>query len=728
MSDKKTNPHLYAIIAGEVSGDTLGAGLMKAILRHDPQAQFIGIGGAKMCKCGMVSSFKMEELSVMGIFEVAAHLVPILKIRSKITKILLAARPCVMIGIDSPDFNLHVERKLREAGIKTIHYVSPSVWAWREGRMKTIRAACDEVLALLPFEKEYFDKQEMPCTYVGHTLANSIPLESDQNVARERIGLYKNSIDPIEGKVLAILPGSRRGVISRMLPVYIKAARLIREHMKDVTFISVAPSYEIAVFIKDIWLAQCPEFSLTVFVDNSQDAIAASDVCLLSSGTVAFEAMLLKRPMVVGYKVSALTAAIARRLLKVNMYSLPNLLAKREIVKELIQENCTPENLANECIRLLTSDNLLMKKEFAEIHSKIRTNTDELAALAVFRVISTIDNADLAEGDVAKEAEHIATIACAAVEKTLTENSAEHAARAAKLNQLGETEVDKKSKKRSKNKDAKMDDEKEDSAESDTDSPSQDAAASKDSSESANGDANEGSSEKKTRRRRGKRKNKQNANSDKKASENKSDATGQDSITSSASTEVSSSSADKNAAKAKDDGDTSSKAAPSSDSASSSADSSTSSDSEESASDVGSSSKAGSASDGKDGSTKSDDANKINNEGYRAFLNRTSHADVNYKSSDVKPSSDYKTDVMDVAKSYDKQDNKSTHAIGRFKADVNDDNVPLKDGLDDATVNRLKREVDAIESKTEPKKPSLNEVLKINNAKRAEEAKNKERI
>lgn len=385
--DVSTNPHLYALIAGEVSGDTLGAGLMKAILRRDPDAKFIGIGGPKMIKCGMVSAFNMEELSVMGIFEVVAHASTILRIRSQITKMLLKARPCIMIGIDSPDFNLSVERKLKEAGIKTVHYVSPSVWAWREKRIVKIKASTDEVLALLPFEKEFYDRHEMPCTYVGHTLANSIPLDIDERLARERCGLFKNAVEDIEGKVLAILPGSRRGVIKRMLPIYARTAKILKEKIDDVSFISVAPNKEIAILIKDVWLEHAPQISLTVFVGNSQDVIASADCCLLTCGTIAFEAMLLKRPMVVAYKVSWLSAQIARRLLKVSMYSLPNLLAKREIVKEMIQEDCTPMKLAHECIKLLTSDNLLMKKEFAAIHSSIITNADELASDAVFRLL-----------------------------------------------------------------------------------------------------------------------------------------------------------------------------------------------------------------------------------------------------------------------------------------------------------------------------------------------------
>lgn len=391
MSEDAINPHLYALVACEFSADTLGAGLMKAILRYDPQAQFVGVGGPKMAKYGLQSMFPQEKLAVMGIFEVIGHAIPLLKMRRTIIKTLLKAKPVIMIGIDAPDFNLPIEHRLKIAGLRTIHYVSPSVWAWRENRIKKIKAACHEVLALLPFEKDFYDKHDMPCTYVGHTLANTIPLLIDQHAARERLGLYKNSVDDISGKVMAILPGSRRGIIKRMLPYYAKSARLIRQEIPDVTFISVAPSYELALLLKDLWLEYAPEISITVFVGQQQDTIASADMCLLTCGTVAFETMLLKRPMVVVYKVSSLSAMIARRLLKVKMYALPNLLAKRMIVPELIQDDCTPEKISFECMRLLNSDNLLMKKEFAAIHESIRTNTDELAVQAIMRVIATVN-------------------------------------------------------------------------------------------------------------------------------------------------------------------------------------------------------------------------------------------------------------------------------------------------------------------------------------------------
>lgn len=381
------NCHLYALTACEASADTLGAALMRAISRHDDKAKFIGIGGPKMTQCGLNSAFKMEELAVMGLTEVVSHLPKILKIRKAIASIIIEARPCVYIGIDAPDFNLSVERKVKAQGIPVIHYVSPSVWAWREGRLKKIKESCDEVLALLPFEKEYYDKAGMPCTYVGHTLASSIPLEPDDEGARERIDLKRNCVNKIRGKVMGIMPGSRAGIIKTMLPVYAQTARIIKHKLKDTVFISAAPTPEIAALIKDLWLEHAPDLSLTIYTDNAQDVMASCDALLLTCGTVTLEAMLLKKPMCVAYKVSKLSAAIAKHLLKVDTFSLPNLLAKRRIVSEYIQDDCTPRNLSDEMVKLLTSDNLLMKKEFLAIHKHIRVPSDEYAAAAVFRLI-----------------------------------------------------------------------------------------------------------------------------------------------------------------------------------------------------------------------------------------------------------------------------------------------------------------------------------------------------
>ena len=381
------NPHLYALLAGESSGDTLGAGLMMAIKRRDPEAQFIGIGGPKMIHQGLISSVKMDELSVMGFFEVLARLPRILSIRKQIIKILLKAKPCIFVGIDLPDFNLHVEMKLKQAGIPTVHYVSPSVWAWRENRVEKIRKACDEILALLPFEKTWYAQRNMACTYVGHTLANTIPLQIDPNVCRERICLQKTSVEPVKGKIMAILPGSRKGMISRMLPIYAHTARIIKKKLPDTVFICTVPNYTLASMVKDIWLEVAPDLSITVYVGNTQDTIASADAVLLTCGTIALETMLLKTPFTVAYKVSSLSAIIAKKLLKIDVFSLPNLIAGRKVVKEYIQDDCTPQALAEEMYKLLEYDNILMKKEFENIHMAMRCNSDELACDAVFKII-----------------------------------------------------------------------------------------------------------------------------------------------------------------------------------------------------------------------------------------------------------------------------------------------------------------------------------------------------
>lgn len=393
------NPHLYAIVAGELSGDTLGAGLMMAIKRIDPQAMFMGIGGPKMNRLGMRSLADIRVLSVMGISEVASHVLPILRVRRNVARNIINSRPCCMVGIDSPDFNLSLERKVRATGIPTVHYVSPSVWAWRQGRMKKIRASCDEVLCLLKFEKEFFDKCGMRAEYVGHTLASAIPLDMDMEKSRERIDFYRTSVEKVQKHVCGILPGSRVGVISRMLPVYCQTARLIKKQIPDTVFVTSVPTYELAVLVKDIWLENSPDLSLTVYVGCTRDVIASCNAVMLTSGTIALEAMLVNRPFCVAYRVSAVTAAVGRRMLKVNVYSLPNLIAGSRIVREFIQEDCTPEALSAEMIKLLSSENLIMKHQFRKLHEQMRMPSDDIAAKAVTSLARTCMEQDkLKEG------------------------------------------------------------------------------------------------------------------------------------------------------------------------------------------------------------------------------------------------------------------------------------------------------------------------------------------
>ena len=257
--------------------------------------------------------------------------------------------------------------------------------------VKTIKESTDMVLSLLPFEKEFYDKENMRCTYVGHTLASKIPLKGSVENARNSIALAKTSIESIEGKkVMGILPGSRKSEIERMLPIFAKACSIIKSQMDNVCFICAATDKKKAYLIKDIWMSYAPFLSLTIYEAKSQDVIASSDAVLLTCGTVALEAMLLNRPMAVAYKVNMLSAIIAKRMLKIDTFSLPNLLAKRSIVSEFIQSQCNAQNLANEMLKLLNSDNLLMKKEFNRIHQSIRMNSDEVAADAIFKLIDDL--------------------------------------------------------------------------------------------------------------------------------------------------------------------------------------------------------------------------------------------------------------------------------------------------------------------------------------------------
>ncbi len=416
------NPHLYAITAGEISGDTLGAGLMESIKRVDPEARFIGIGGPKMIKAGMVSCCDIKVLSVMGITEVLSHIVPILKVRNKVCKLIIKERPCVMVGIDSPDFNLTLERRVRKSGIPTVHYVSPSVWAWREGRVKTIRQSCDEVLCLLKFEKDFYDKKGMAATYVGHALANSIPISTKMETSRERVDLYRTSVEKINGRVMGILPGSRNGVIEHMLPVYAQAARIIKQKSPTTVFVSTVPTYELACKVKDLWLAVAPDLSITVYVGSTRDVIASCDCLLLTSGTIALETMLINRPFCVAYKVSALTAAIGRRMLRISTYSLPNLIANTTLVKELIQEDCTPEALASEMLQLLSSDNLVLRKQFEDLHKQMCLPSDDMAAEAVLKVARRNQETEIGKDVSAQELESMSIDSVHEPEVTLPEN------------------------------------------------------------------------------------------------------------------------------------------------------------------------------------------------------------------------------------------------------------------------------------------------------------------
>ncbi|MFC1236079.1 lipid-A-disaccharide synthase [Vibrio sp. F74] len=382
----QSRPLVIGIVAGELSGDTLGEGFIKAIKQQVPDAQFVGIGGPKMNALGCQSLFDMEELAVMGLVEVLGRLPRLLKVKAELVKYYTLNPPDVFIGIDAPDFNLRLEKNLKDSGIKTVHYVSPSVWAWRQKRIFKIEAATNLVLAFLPFEKAFYDKFNVPCEFIGHTLADAIPLENPKEQAREILGLNPDK------KWLAVLPGSRGAELKMLAQPFIETCKKLHQKHPDLGFVVALVNEKRRQQFEQVWKTLAPELEFTLVDDTARNVIQASDVVMLASGTVALECMLVKRPMVVAYNVNPITAFIAKRLVKSEFVSLPNILAGKEMVKEFILEECHAENLFNEVDRLLSNDNVEMLEKFTEMHHWIRKGADQQAATAVLKLMGRLND------------------------------------------------------------------------------------------------------------------------------------------------------------------------------------------------------------------------------------------------------------------------------------------------------------------------------------------------
>ena len=378
-------PRRIALVAGEASGDLLGAGLLRELKHRFPDAEFAGVGGPGMRAEGMDTWHDCGELAVMGLAEVLRHLPRLLRLRRDLHRRLLAWRPDVFVGIDAPDFNLGLERRLKQAGVRTVHYVSPSVWAWREGRAAKIGRSADRVLCLFPMEPAIYARHGVDARFVGHPLADTFPLVPDRDAARARLGLRADA------PVLAVLPGSRLGEIQRLWPVFLQAAARVAAERPGLAVVVPAANAACRAAI-DAVLATTPLPGVRVLDGDAHAAMVAADVVLLASGTAALEAMLAKRPMVVGYRISALTYRLVTwlGLMKVDRYSLPNVLANEPIVPELMQHDCTPENLAAAVQRWFDDDagRAALQPRYLALHERLRRDASASAADAIADLVA----------------------------------------------------------------------------------------------------------------------------------------------------------------------------------------------------------------------------------------------------------------------------------------------------------------------------------------------------
>lgn len=378
------DPVRIGMVAGEISGDILGAGLIRELRKKFPNAQFEGIGGPLMIAEGFDSHVPMERLSVMGLVEVLGRIFELIGIRRRLKRHFLQNRPDVFIGIDAPDFTLGLELALRKQGIKTAHYVSPSVWAWRQKRIFKIARAVDLMLTLFPFEAKFYDEHKVPVRFVGHPLADLIPLHSSKEKSRQELGL------DLHKTVVGLLPGSRSGEIHYLGDVFVQAADLIAKARPDVQFVLPYVNDARKQQIEEVLGNHNLALSIKLVQGQSRTVMAASDVILLASGTATLEAMLIKRPMVVAYRMSAITYAIMTRLMKAPFIALPNLLANRLVVPELIQAQASPTNLAKEVLKHLSSaeDQRALEGVFTNLHSSLRQDASSQAATAVAELLT----------------------------------------------------------------------------------------------------------------------------------------------------------------------------------------------------------------------------------------------------------------------------------------------------------------------------------------------------
>jgi len=370
------------IVAGEASGDLLGAELIQAIRARVPDAHFEGIAGPKMIEQGCDALYPAEKLAVMGLISIGKYM-ELRSIRAGLARKLVNDPPDIFIGIDAPDFNIGLETRLRNRSIPTVHYVSPSVWAWRQYRLPKIARAIDLMVTLFPFEAKFYEEHSVPVRFVGHPLADLIPLQSDSHAARTVLEL------PQDKQIIALLPGSRVGEVSRLSSYFVLAAALCIEQRPGLHFVAPCANRETRELFEQAVQAEAPHLPLTIIDGQSREAMTAADAVLLASGTATLEAMLLKKPMVVAYRLKPFSYWLARRLLTVDNYSLPNLLLGKRVIPEIIQHDVTPESLSSAVLEYLDNPAAVaeLQQQFTEVHHALRQGASDKAAEAVLSVV-----------------------------------------------------------------------------------------------------------------------------------------------------------------------------------------------------------------------------------------------------------------------------------------------------------------------------------------------------
>lgn len=392
------------IVAGEASGDLLGSLLIQALRRHVPDLQFVGIAGPKMQGQGAVSLFPMEKLAVRGYVEVLRHYREIVAIRRKLIREFIANPPDLFIGVDAPDFNIDLAAALKRKGIATIHYVSPSIWAWRRERLRNIGKAVSRVLTLFPFEAPLYEQAGIPVSYVGHPLADVLPEQPDKDGARVQLGLNG------AGPVIALLPGSRQSELDYHADLFVRTARLIHERLPQARFLVPLTTRETRLrFEQALYQADMPALPIQILFGHAHLALTAADAALIASGTATLEAAMLKCPMVITYKMAGLSYRLMKRKAYQPYVGLPNILAGEFVVPELLQDDATPENLAQAVVNLVRHKTVRDKlvERFCGIHRALKQDNAERCAQAILPYLKrTGAGQQAADGTVQGAAQH----------------------------------------------------------------------------------------------------------------------------------------------------------------------------------------------------------------------------------------------------------------------------------------------------------------------------------